>query len=50
MSGLKDLSAQDPDGITTITCMNTLREMLVYNDKRYWNPKLRKDFFRNVSS
>jgi len=25
--------------------MNTQSELLFYNDKRYWNPNLRKQFF-----
>jgi hypothetical protein len=48
-SGMSHVSAVDPDGITNVTCLNTQNELLFYNDKRYWNPNLRKQFFFSVS-
>lgn len=47
-SGASHISAVDADGITNVTCMATQDELLFYNDKRYWNPNLRKQFFFSV--
>ena len=42
------VSALDSDGLTTVTCMNTQKELLLYNEKKYWNPTLRKEFLNSV--
>lgn len=44
-TSLGGMSAQDKDGLTVLTCMNTQKELLLYNDKKNWNPHLRKSFF-----
>ena len=46
---MSDLSSQDEDGIWKVTCLNTQRSFLLYNDPRYWNPDLRKNFFKQVT-
>lgn len=40
-SGVKDLSSQDEDGIWRVTCLNTGRCILLYNDPAHWNRKLK---------
>lgn len=47
-TSIGDMSAQDKDGLTIVTCMNTQNEMLLYNEKKHWNPALRKQFFASV--
>lgn len=41
------LSSQDSDGLWRITCLNSQKTMLMYNDPRHWNSSLRDDFFKN---
>lgn len=45
-SGVAHLSSQDEDGLWRITCMNSLREMLVYNNNNNWNRDLKDAFIR----
>jgi len=47
-TGTKDLSSQDQDGLWDITCLSTHRNLVVYNEEKYWNPSERKDFFDKV--
>ena len=47
-SGVQDLSSYDDDGIWRITCLNTQKTMLMYNDPNHWNSELRDEFFRRV--
>ena len=35
------LSSQDEDGLWRITCLNTQKTMLMYNDPAHWNSALR---------
>lgn len=47
-SALSGLSSQDDDGIWRVTCLNTQRTFLLYNDPLHWNTNLRKGFFKQV--
>jgi len=47
-TGVKDLSSQDEDGLWDIQCMATHKNLVVYNDKKYWNPALKKEFMDKV--
>lgn len=47
-SGVQDLSSQDSDGLWRITCLNSHRNILLYNDSSYWNKKLKADFISSV--
>lgn len=47
--GLPDLSSQDEDGIWRVTCMNTQRCILFYNDSSFWNRKLKDQFIQSVT-
>lgn len=49
-SAVKDLSSQDEDGLWRITCMNTQKQILLYNNSNYWNHKLKDEFLRSVVS
>jgi hypothetical protein len=42
------LSSQDNDGLWRITCMNTNKTMLVYNNPKNWNADLREAFFKKT--
>ncbi len=46
-SSVGDLSSQDEDGLWRITCMNTQKRFLVYNDENHWNSTLRAEFLKN---
>lgn len=43
--GTADLSSQDADGLWDITCLASHRNLVLYNEDKYWNPALKKDFF-----
>ena len=47
-SAAQDLSSQDADGLWRITCLNSLRTILLYNDDRHWNKKLKSEFLQSV--
>ena len=47
-SGAQDLSSQDSDGLWRISCLNTHRSILLYNDDRHWNSKLKAEFLNSV--
>lgn len=47
-AGVQDLSSQDPDGIWRITCLNSQRQILLYNNEAYWNKKLKGPFLHSV--
>lgn len=47
-SGAKDLSSQDPDGLWRITCLNSHRNILLYNNDQNWNKKLKSEFLHTV--
>jgi hypothetical protein len=47
-SGVADLSSQDEDGLWRVSCLNTGKHMLIYNDKNHWNQNLREEFFQRV--
>lgn len=47
-SAVGDLSSQDDDGLWRVTCMNTRKIMLMYNDPQHWNHHLRDEFFQRV--
>lgn len=47
-SGVGHLSSQDEDGLWRITCLNTRKTMLLYNDPAHWNYNLREEFFGRV--
>lgn len=48
-SGAQDLSSQDEDGLWRITCLNTKKNILLYNNNKFWNRKLKTDFINSVS-
>jgi len=48
-SAAQDLSSQDADGLWRITCLNSQRSILLYNDDRHWNKKLKAEFLQSVS-
>lgn len=47
-TGVKDLSSQDKDGLWDITCLASHKNLVVYNEDKYWNPSIRKEFFDKV--
>lgn len=47
-SGVKDLSSQDSDGLWRITCLNSHRQLLLYNNDQFWNRKLKAEFLHSV--
>ena len=47
-SGVQDLSSQDADGLWRVTCLNTHKTILLYNNDKFWNRKLKFDFLANV--
>jgi hypothetical protein len=47
-TGVQDLSSQDEDGLWRITCLNTRRNILLYNKEGFWNRKLKSSFLNNV--
>lgn len=47
-AGVSDMSSQDYDGLYDIVCMNSHKTIVVYNEEKYWNPSLRKEFFDKV--
>lgn len=49
-SGVQDLSSQDADGLWRITCLNSQRNILLYNNDAYWNRKLKGPFLQSVFS
>lgn len=46
--GTADLSSQDEDGLWDVTCLASHRNLVLYNEDKYWNPSLKKDFFDKV--
>ena len=40
-SGVSCLSSYDDNGIWRVTCLNTTKTFLLYNDPRHWNSSLR---------
>ena len=46
-SGVGDLSSQDDDGLWRVTCLNTKKSFVIYNDPRHWNGDVRDEFLRN---
>lgn len=48
-SGVGKLSSQDNDGLWRVTCMNSRKTMLMYNDPNHWNYNLREEFFGRVN-
>jgi hypothetical protein len=46
--GTKDLSSQDKDGLWDLICMASHRHVVMYNEDKYWNPTLRKEFFDKI--
>jgi hypothetical protein len=46
--GVADLSSQDEDGLWDVTCLATHNNLVLYNEDKYWNPALKKDFFDKV--
>jgi len=47
-AGVQDLSSQDADGLWRITCLNSHRNLLLYNNDSFWNRKLKADFLNSV--
>lgn len=37
------------NGATTISDLNQMRSFILFNRDRYWNPKLKDEFIRNLS-
>lgn len=48
-SGVQDLSSQDADGLWRITCLNSQRNILLYNNDAFWNRKLKGPFLQSVT-
>lgn len=49
MARMRDISSQCPDGIwhlTNLGSANYLDSILLYNNDKYWNPKLKDEFLR----
>nr|BAJ99754.1 predicted protein [Hordeum vulgare subsp. vulgare] len=46
-SGVKDLSSQDADGLWRITCLNSQRNIILYNNDAFWNRKLKAPFLQS---
>lgn len=44
---MKDLSSQDADGLWRITCLNSHRNILLYNNDAFWNKKLKGPFLQS---
>ena len=47
-SAAQDLSSQDSDGLWRITCLNSGRNILLYNNEDFWNRKLKAEFINSV--
>jgi hypothetical protein len=47
-SAAQDLSSQDADGLWRITCLNSQRSLLLYNNDQFWNRKLKTAFINSV--
>ena len=47
-AGIKHLSMQDSDGIWDITDMNSQEVMALYNEDKFWNPKLKQEFIQKT--
>lgn len=47
-SGLAQFSIQDKDGLWELTCMNTQRFFVLYNENKYWNPALKQEFLQKT--
>lgn len=47
-SAVGTLSSQDEDGLWRVTCLNTQKTMLLYNDPKHWNRSLRQEFFNKT--
>ncbi len=41
-------SSQDADGLWRITCLNSHRSILLYNNDQFWNRKLKGNFLESV--
>lgn len=46
-SGVSALSSFDDNGLWRVTCLNTQKTMLLYNDPRHWNTSLRSEFIES---
>jgi len=42
---VQHISAQDEDGLWDVTCMNSQRSLVFYNENKYWNPQLKREFW-----
>ena len=47
-TGVQNLSSQDADGLWRITCLNSHRSILLYNNDQFWNRKLKGNFLESV--
>lgn len=50
VTAVKDMGQMQKDGILTIKCMAQNENIKLYNDKKYWNADLRKEFLRETST
>lgn len=46
-SGVADLSSYDDDGLWRVSCLNSQRNFVLYNNSANWNKKLKDDFIQN---
>jgi hypothetical protein len=47
-SGVGMLSSQDEDGLWSVTCLNSQKTMLLYNNPKNWNTTLKDDFLKKM--
>lgn len=47
-AGVSALSSYDENGLWRITCLNTQKTMLVYDNPKHWNLELREAFFKKI--
>lgn len=50
LTGVQHLSAQADDGLLDVTCMNSQRNLVFYNENKYWNPSLKGEFLARVTN
>lgn len=48
VSAFKDLSSQQHDGIMTVHDMDTKDYLKFYNEDKYWNLDLKKEFYKDT--
>lgn len=49
ITAVKDMSANDPNGILTVQCMAQNENLKFYKDEKYWNADLKNEFIQETS-